>query len=294
MAPEQMRSLKDVDARTDIWALGTILHELLSGRPPWSATTLTELCASILQDPPPPIRSIRPDVPPQLEAVIARCLAKDPAGRYPDVAALAMELHGFASAAGRNNAERIFGVYRAAAATPRGSKPPSAMESARTAIDPTGPKLPIAVITPRSLPPVGHATTGKGWEAGALVPPVNSTPPPRGGDWLVLVLVALVVMLGTIVAVVVVKPRFDHSTAAPAVSARELPSAAVSVSVAPPEPVISASASAAPVVSAKPKPQPAAPSKPAAAPAKTTTEDCKVPQYYDAQGKKHWKPECVN
>ena len=64
MSPEQMRSSRAVDARTDVWAIGIILYELLSGEPPFSGESMTELCAQILQDTPAPLppdyRKLRP------------------------------------------------------------------------------------------------------------------------------------------------------------------------------------------------------------------------------------------
>ena len=52
MSPEQMTSAKNVDARTDIWALGIILHELLTGRVPYEGETIPEICGQVLQNPP--------------------------------------------------------------------------------------------------------------------------------------------------------------------------------------------------------------------------------------------------
>ena len=97
MSPEQMRSSKDVDRRTDIWALGVILHELISGDVPFSGTTFPEVLMKVMAEPAPPLRSIRPEVPEALEAVVLRCLAKAPSDRHSSVAALAVALAPFAS-----------------------------------------------------------------------------------------------------------------------------------------------------------------------------------------------------
>jgi len=92
MSPEQVRSLKNVDARSDIWALGSILFELLTRSPIFDAPSASALCAMIAMDPPTPLRVRRPDAPQGLEAFILRCLHKDPAGRFADVAAFAEAL----------------------------------------------------------------------------------------------------------------------------------------------------------------------------------------------------------
>jgi len=107
MAPEQLRSSKHVDARTDIWSLGVILHELLTGRLAFQGSTVPEIYAAILASPPDSLRSVRPDAPPQLEALILRCLEKDPARRFSNVGELAGAMIHFASPAGRISAERI-------------------------------------------------------------------------------------------------------------------------------------------------------------------------------------------
>ena len=112
MSPEQVRSLKNVDARADIWALGSILFELLTQSPIFYAPSASALCAMIAMDPPTPLRARRPQAPAELEAVILRCLHKDPKGRFSDVAQLAAALAPFASDRGRLSATRVSAVVR--------------------------------------------------------------------------------------------------------------------------------------------------------------------------------------
>jgi serine/threonine-protein kinase len=95
MAPEQIRSSRDVDERTDIWAIGVILYELISGRVPFLADTVPALCAMVLEQAPTPLEELRPDCPPELRHVIARCLAKDPGARFQSVVELAGVLSQF-------------------------------------------------------------------------------------------------------------------------------------------------------------------------------------------------------
>jgi serine/threonine protein kinase len=107
MAPEQLKSARQVDARTDIWALGIILHELMTGEVAFRADTVPELYVSILQAAPTSLRARLPGAPPALEAVLLRCLEKDPARRFASVGELALALAEFAPSRAQPSVERI-------------------------------------------------------------------------------------------------------------------------------------------------------------------------------------------
>lgn len=88
MAPEQVRGEKHVDARADVWAVGVTAYELLTGELAFGGASVPAVLTRILEREPAPLRTLRPDVPPALEAWIARCLAKKPADRFPNGRAL--------------------------------------------------------------------------------------------------------------------------------------------------------------------------------------------------------------
>jgi len=106
MSPEQFRSSKKVDWRTDIWALGVILYELICHEVPFAGETVGEVFESVLQNEPMPVRELRPDAAAGLEDVILRCLRKKPEERFGDVAELAQALAPFGTGESERCVER--------------------------------------------------------------------------------------------------------------------------------------------------------------------------------------------
>jgi serine/threonine-protein kinase len=107
LSPEQLISAKTVDQRADIWALGIVLYQLLSGHVPFDGESMPEVVARILKNQPVPLRQLRPDVPDQLAATISHCLRESPHERFKSVLELALALAPFGGEHARISVDKI-------------------------------------------------------------------------------------------------------------------------------------------------------------------------------------------
>jgi serine/threonine-protein kinase len=94
MSPEQALQIENIDGRTDIYALGCVTYEMLTGDPPFTGASLMALMSRHASQEPFPIRSVRPEVPPHIEEAIRIALAKDPRDRQRTATAFAAQLQG--------------------------------------------------------------------------------------------------------------------------------------------------------------------------------------------------------
>jgi serine/threonine-protein kinase len=147
MSPEQMRSSKDVDHRTDIWALGVIVYQLLTAKTPFEGDSIADLAIRVATEPPSSLRSLRPDAPAELEAVIERCLQKDRNERYADVAELTLALAPFGSSGALTAAKRVVAILHGGEG-----------ERTATASWSSSPKGGARALLPETAPPVGHTS----------------------------------------------------------------------------------------------------------------------------------------
>ena len=298
MSPEQMQASKGVDARTDIWALGVILFELVTGRTPFNGEGIPDLVLNIVNGPTPSVRSVRPAMPIALEQVVQRCLEKDRANRYANVAELATALADLAPKRALASVEKIARIIQNAGL----ARPALAVSQPVLHVGPT---------------PAG---TISGWG--------QTAPGGRGKATAVVGLIAGMALLSIVAVVVVVKSRAHAAAgggttivaappgsasatatavAAQAAAAAPAPSPPVATAEAAPvttlpevEPAPTASApAAAPSVSlAQPSAQPVPSTLPHASPAvhvgaaRSAKPVCSAVPYVDGDGNTHFKQVC--
>ena len=126
VAPEQATDARTADTRADIYSLGCTLYALLTGRPPFQEDTLVKLVLAHIEKEPHPLHELRPEVPAELSAVVAKMLAKDPAQRYQRPVGVAQALMPLIKAGGKE------GVSNAASVSPGSRQPARGRGSAAT------------------------------------------------------------------------------------------------------------------------------------------------------------------
>ncbi|MBA3455056.1 MAG: protein kinase [Deltaproteobacteria bacterium] len=193
MSPEQLRSSRTVDHRTDIWALGIVLYQLLEGRRPFDAEQFSELCLKIGVDAPPPLER----APPALAAIVLRCLAKRPEDRFQSVAELAVALRPFAGdpVAAAHEIDRMDRMMRSSArrlsspSTPTPSTPHGRLDAATAGANgaPFDPDdIGDAVTTPANQrsSPIAATSTGAPADRAMAFEAATRNAPPRAPDGL--------------------------------------------------------------------------------------------------------------
>lgn len=159
MSPEQVRSSTHVDSRSDVWSLGVVGYQLVSGHVPFRGDAAGAVLAAVLLDPPVPLRELRPDIPSGLEDVLLRALAKDPDHRFATVMSLAEALEPFCPPS-RRGVRKSSGASPVASAAPSGTADASHDVPASTSLDPDD--LAAAPTTPFVPAPV-HRRFAVGW-----------------------------------------------------------------------------------------------------------------------------------
>ena len=182
MAPEQMRTARQTDPRSDIWSMGVVMYQMLAGRPPFEAETYAELVLKVGTEPPAPLHA---PMPPGLDSIVMRCLEKDPKNRIQSVGELARMLAPYASdpLSAQQSAERATRILT----QPRNSN----MSLSSVSVGSGGMGLtPSPALTPKSWSHTGGSSLGGA--AGQMGTKIS-----RGGrGWVIAGVATLIVAAG--------------------------------------------------------------------------------------------------
>ncbi|HVH48249.1 MAG TPA: protein kinase [Labilithrix sp.] len=162
MSPEQIRSSKTVDHRADIWTLGIILHELITGRPPFEAESVPAVLAQIVADEPIILLGVDAEAPPGMSEVVLKCLRRNRDERYANVAELAVALKPYATRDGLHAIEKIERViaHNQRVATPVDLRVATPQKGLTPVVTPA-PKTPAMLTGLSPLAATAHAPTSE-------------------------------------------------------------------------------------------------------------------------------------
>ncbi len=289
MSPEQIASPRDVDARTDVWAIGVILYELLRGSVPFSGATLLEIATQIATAAPPSLRGGAQKVPIGLEQAIHRCLQKERSARFDNVAGLSAALQEFGPSGAHVYVERIAGTLEArppSSALGRSPSNPPGRPPSNPSERPPTPRPPKWPPERQTIAPIGQ-TLSRGRHATKGV---------------VAALVAVCAMVGTGLFLglrhATIRPERESGAALatpppgvvdalPAALAETRPSTIADATA----PAVAASESA-PRSRKHSAPNPLQRTVPPTIASAKNTNNCRLISSFDAEGNQHFKQEC--
>jgi eukaryotic-like serine/threonine-protein kinase len=178
MAPEQIDGVEDLDGRADVWSLGVMMYELVSGRRPFDGATFSALVRQVTAEPHAPLAVVAPGVDARFAAIIDRCLAKDRAARFASMDELAAELEPFEDRSQAVAASAVVAGYQAAPSRGVAVRTGSSSSSSREAFSqtmraddlPEAPSVPSHAFTTRAETPPSQVEGPKAASVQVVIP----------------------------------------------------------------------------------------------------------------------------